>query len=144
MGHLWFEQGCQPLQYERFVNQRLSLGDPNPQAVQRATEVFHQEAAVLNAHRANQEYLVNNTLTLAVFSVASDLTYATDAQFPLDDYPPIRYWVRLFLHQNHSFVTYFKRCCLLASRCFFRYFINGVPPVPILASFLALAACWAM
>ena len=85
-------KGCQPLVYERFVKRALQLGDPDPQVIQQATEVFHQEATVLNAHLAKREYLVNNTLTLADFSVARDFTYAIAAQFPLDDYPHIRAW----------------------------------------------------
>lgn len=85
-------QGCQPLQYENFVKQLSQPGDPDPQVVQRATEIFHQEATVLNTYLAEREFLVNNTLTLADFSVASDLTYAVPGRFPLDDYPHIRTW----------------------------------------------------
>lgn len=87
-----WSKGCQPLQYERFVKHVLQLGDPDPQVVQQATKIFHQEAAILNAHLAGHEYLVNNMLTLGDFSVASDLTYAAAAQFPLKDYPHIRNW----------------------------------------------------
>ena len=87
-----WNRGCQTLQYERFVKQNLQLGSPDPQVVERATEIFHREAQVLNSHLAQSEYLVNNTLTLADFSVASDLTHAAVAQFPLEGYPNIRGW----------------------------------------------------
>lgn len=87
-----WSKGCQPLQFERFVKHVLQLGDPDLQVIQQATEIFHQEAAILNAHLAEHEYLVNNMLTLADFSVASDLTYAAAAQIPLKDYPHIRNW----------------------------------------------------
>jgi glutathione S-transferase len=87
-----WHQACQPLAFENCVKQLLQLGDPDLQVVQQATQRFHQEAAVLNQHLANQDFLVNNTLTLADFSVASDLTYAIPAQFPLADYPHIRSW----------------------------------------------------
>lgn len=87
----WF-RGCQPLQYERFVKQILQLGDPDPQVIEQATNVFHREAAILEAHLAKHPYLVNDELTLADFAVASDLTYATVAQFPLEAYPHIRVW----------------------------------------------------
>jgi glutathione S-transferase len=83
---------CQPLQFERMVKQILQLGDPDPQIVEHATQRFHQEAAVLNQHLAERTYLVNETLTLADFSVASDLTYAGPAQFPLERYPHIQAW----------------------------------------------------
>jgi len=83
---------CQPLQYENFVKPLLQLGEPDPQVVQQATERFHPEAIVLNDHLAQHEFLVNHTLTLADFSVASDLTYAVPGRFPLEDYAHIRTW----------------------------------------------------
>jgi glutathione S-transferase len=83
---------CQPLQYENFVKPLLQLGEPDPQVVQEATERFHQEAAVLNDHLAEREFLVGDGLTLADFSVASDLTYAGPGQFPLTDYAHLRAW----------------------------------------------------
>ena len=84
--------GCQPLQYENFVKPLLQLGDPDPQVVQRATEVFHKEAIVLNTHLAKREFLVNDALTLADFSVASALTYAVPGCFPLAAYPHLCAW----------------------------------------------------
>lgn len=83
---------CQPLQFENFIKPLLQLGEPDLQVVQQATERFHQEAAMLNAYLTKHEFLVNDTLTLADFSVASALTYAVPARFPLDNYPHIRAW----------------------------------------------------
>ena len=83
---------CQPLQFENFVKALLQLGEPDPQVVQQACDRFHKEASVLNNHLANREYLVNNTLTLADFYVASDLTYAIPARFPLENYHHIQAW----------------------------------------------------
>jgi glutathione S-transferase len=83
---------CQPLQFENFVKSLLQLGEPDLQVVQQATDRFHKEASVLNNHLANREYLVSNTLTLADFSVASDLTYAIPARFPLENYQHIQAW----------------------------------------------------
>lgn len=87
-----WQSACQPLQFERVVKQILQLGDPDPQIVEQATQRFHQEATVLNQHLAERTYLVNETLTLADFSVASDLTYAGPGQFPLELYPHIQAW----------------------------------------------------
>lgn len=87
-----WSRGCQPIQFERFVKKVLELGDPDPQVIEETTEIFHQEAAVLDAHLADKDYLVGNTLTLADFSVASDLTYAAVAQFPLEKYTHIQAW----------------------------------------------------
>ncbi len=83
---------CQPLQYENFVKPLLQLGKPDSQVVQRATERFHQEAAVLNDHLAERDFLVGSALTLADFSVASDLTYAGPGQFPLAGYAHLQAW----------------------------------------------------
>jgi glutathione S-transferase len=83
---------CQPLQFENFVKSLLQLGEPDLQVVQQTTDRFHKEASVLNNHLANREYLVSNTLTLADFSVASDLTYAIPARFPLENYQHIQAW----------------------------------------------------
>jgi len=87
-----WHSACQPLQFENVVKQILQLGDPDPQVVQRATDMFHKEAIVLDAHLSTRKFLVNDTLTLADFSVASDLTYAVPGRFPLEDYAHIRAW----------------------------------------------------
>jgi len=87
-----WHSACQPLQFENVVKQILQLGDPDPQVVQRATDMFHKEAIVLDAHLSDRKFLVNDTLTLADFSVASDLTYAVPGRFPLEDYAHIRAW----------------------------------------------------
>ncbi|MBE9102690.1 glutathione S-transferase family protein [Vacuolonema iberomarrocanum] len=87
----WY-QACQTLSYENYVKGLLQQGEPDPQMIKRANEQFHQEAIVLNQHLAERDYLVGDTLTLADFSVASDLTYAELGQFPLEPYPHIRAW----------------------------------------------------
>lgn len=84
--------GCQPVQFERFVKQVLQLGEPDEAVIERTLDTFHREAAVLNAHLSQQNYLVNNQLTLADFSVATHLTYAAVAQLPLEKYEPIQAW----------------------------------------------------
>lgn len=85
-------KGTQPLQFERFVKQVLNLGPPDEQVIAKALEVFHKEVALLEKRLAAHPYLVNDTLTLADFCVASDFTYAALCQFPLDDYPAIQAW----------------------------------------------------
>ncbi len=87
-----WHQACQPLQFENAVKQILQMGNPDPQVVKQATERFHQEAIALDNHLSEHKFLVNHSLTLADFSVASDLTYAVPARFPLENYPHIRAW----------------------------------------------------
>ncbi len=87
-----WSSGTQPIQFERFVKKVLDLGEPDAQVLESAIATFHREATVLDTYLADKDYLVNNTLTLADFSVASNLTYATIAQFPLEKYDHIRAW----------------------------------------------------
>lgn len=87
-----WSKGCQPLQFERFVKKVLQIGDPDPAVEQHAIKCFHKEATVLNDYLASHQYLVGDSLTLADFSVASDLTYSAIARFPLAQYPYIQSW----------------------------------------------------
>lgn len=87
-----WSRGAQSIQFERFVKKVLDMGDPDPQVLEQAIATFHREAAILDSHLADKDYLVGNVLTLADFAVASDLTYATIAQFPLEKYDHIRAW----------------------------------------------------
>ncbi len=87
----WHE-GCGGFLWENLVKQALGLGEVDAAAVKKAEEVFHRDAAVLDAHLGKHPYLVNDTLTLADFSVASYLHYATAAKLPWDRYKNIQAW----------------------------------------------------
>jgi glutathione S-transferase len=54
--------------------------------------MFHQDAAVLDKHLERHPYLVNDTLTLADFTVAAPLFHAERAKIPLEKYGNIRSW----------------------------------------------------
>ena len=58
----------------------------------KATEAFHSDARVLEAHLAKHPYLAGNGVTLADFSVVAPLFYAEKAELPLTPYPHIRDW----------------------------------------------------
>jgi glutathione S-transferase len=88
----WGKEACQPLFFERVVKAFFNLGPCDESAVARATEAFHREARVLEAHLAKFPYLVGRGLTLADFSVAAPLFYAEKAELPLAPYPHIRDW----------------------------------------------------
>ena len=47
---------------------------------------------MLDAHLAQQKYLVGNALTVADFAAVAPLFYAKEAQLPLDPYPNMRGW----------------------------------------------------
>ena len=90
VGH--WNQGCGGLLWEKFVKKILSGAKADAAAVRQAEEAFHRDAPVLDGHLSNHQYLVNDTLTLADFSVASYLHYAAIAEFPIDGYRNIRAW----------------------------------------------------
>ena len=84
--------GWQPLQFERFIKPVLLKGQTDEAAIQQSLPIFHAEAKILDAHLADRQWLVGNAVTLADFSVAAGLCYATQAQLPLEEYANIRSW----------------------------------------------------
>jgi glutathione S-transferase len=88
----WSAEACGPLLFERLVKQFLDLGPPDAAVVAKATESFHREARVLDAHLAKHAYLVGTGITLADFSVAAPLFYARESELPLAPYAHVRDW----------------------------------------------------
>ena len=88
----WGKEACEPLLFENLVKQLLNIGTPDAAAVAKATESFHKEAKVLDAHLAKQPYLAGKDITLADFSVAAPLFYADRARIPLGNYKHVQEW----------------------------------------------------
>jgi glutathione S-transferase len=88
----WGGESCQPLIFQNLVKKIMNMGVPDAAAVQKGTECFNREAGVLDAHLAEQPYLVGSGLTLADFSVAAPLFYAKEAAMPLESYRHLRDW----------------------------------------------------
>ncbi|HEY5065523.1 MAG TPA: glutathione S-transferase family protein [Xanthobacteraceae bacterium] len=88
----WGAQACQPLIFENLVKKFVNMGPPDAAAVAKATEAFHKEAKMLDAHLAKQKYLVGDTLTIADFAVAGPLFHAEGGQIPLGSYANVRGW----------------------------------------------------
>lgn len=78
--------------FENLVKAILQLGPPDPKALAQAGELFHQDAAVLDKHLAAHPYLVNDTLTVADFTVVAPLFLAEAGKIPLEKYGNIRRW----------------------------------------------------
>jgi len=87
-------RGSGILIWENLIKKFLSSGDPDPNKIKEGLELFDFGAAVLNGHLENRDYLVGKNPTLADFSVAVPLVYATPARLPLDPYPAIRQWYK--------------------------------------------------
>lgn len=88
----WGKEGCEPLIFERLVKKFLNLGAADAAVVAKGTEAFNREARVLDAHLAKQPYLVGSEPTLADFSVAAPLFYASEAELPLASYAQVQDW----------------------------------------------------
>jgi glutathione S-transferase len=84
--------GAVPFAQENVVKQALKIGPPDPAVIAKAMETFHKEAAVLDEHLAQREYLVEDRLTLADFAVAAPLFLAERAKMPVEPYGNIRRW----------------------------------------------------
>lgn len=80
------------LYFEYIIKPRYRMGDLDAQAVEQATENFRTFAAVLNKHLEHRRWLVDDTLTIADFAVASPLPDAETAHIPLDEFPAVARW----------------------------------------------------
>jgi glutathione S-transferase len=87
----WY-RGWQPLQFENLVKQLYGRGDPDPAIIQMATDAFHREAKILDAHLASRQWLVGEAVTLADYAVAAGLSYRDAAKIPVSGYAHILAW----------------------------------------------------
>ena len=87
-----WSRGVNGFIFENLVKQILKMGDPDPKALAQAGELFHQDAAVLDKHLERHPYLVNDTLTLADFTVVAPLFLAEQGKIPLEKYGNLRRW----------------------------------------------------
>ena len=88
----WGGESCQPLIFQNLVKKIMSMGVPEPAAVEKGTECFNREARMLDDHLAKQPYLVGSAITIADFSVAAPLFYAKEAELPVAPYAHLRDW----------------------------------------------------
>lgn len=59
----------------------------------RGTELFHANAAILDAHLAGKTWVSQDRLTLADYSLAAGFALAGPARIPLEPYANIRAWL---------------------------------------------------
>lgn len=87
-----FGAACDIVIWENVLKKRLEGGSPDPRRVEEGIRGFLHFADVLNQHLESREYLVEDRLTLADFSVAATLGYALSAQLPWDGFANVRTW----------------------------------------------------
>jgi glutathione S-transferase len=78
--------------FEYFVKPALGLGETNPAALESTAPQLERSAAVLDAHLAQQPFLVGNALTIADFCVGVLLPTAEETHLPLAGYENIQRW----------------------------------------------------
>ncbi len=78
--------------FENIIKPNFGLGEANAAAVQEATSFWRQFAGVLDAHLKGQDFVANNRLSIADFSLACMLPMAEPAQIPLGEYPEVQRW----------------------------------------------------
>jgi glutathione S-transferase len=83
---------CGTLYFENIIKKRFGIGKPDKGTVERAQDGFRRFAAVLDLHLREHQWLVGEALSVADFSVAIALPYATDAAIPLDEFENVRRW----------------------------------------------------
>src|SRR5262249_5351564 len=87
-----WRRGVDGFVFEKLVKSILRIGEPDSKALAAAGELFHQDASVLDQRLERHPYLVNDTLTLADFTVVAPLFLAERAKIPLEKYANIRRW----------------------------------------------------
>ncbi|MGZ3655090.1 MAG: glutathione S-transferase family protein [Bdellovibrionota bacterium] len=80
--------------WENLVKKMLNAGAPDANALKEATEDFHKYAAVLDKQLSTHNFVAGKALTLADFTIASNLMYAEAAQLPWEKYSHIKTWYK--------------------------------------------------
>lgn len=78
--------------FETLLKERFGLGAPDEKVMEEAAKFIGKFGEVLDAHLANNEFLVDNTLTIADFAVGSHLTYRVPAKLPINGFENITAW----------------------------------------------------
>lgn len=78
--------------FENFIKPNLLGAPPDQSAIDAVTRRLHDSARVLDAHLANNEYLVGSSLTIADFVVAVLLPMANEIGLPVERYSNIQRW----------------------------------------------------
>jgi glutathione S-transferase len=95
----WFSWNAQhfnraggALYFEHMVKPRFRIGEPDPAEVERALKDFRGYAEILNDQLRGRRWLLGDALTLADFSVAGVLPFATGSHMPLREFPEVSRW----------------------------------------------------
>jgi glutathione S-transferase len=93
----WCANHMQPaagiLMLENFVKQITGRGPADPVEVARGEALFAQLCPVLDAHLAGKEWVAQERVTLADYSLAASFAAAGPARMPIQPYAHLRAWL---------------------------------------------------
>ncbi len=89
-----FSPAISVLTWENVIKAMIGAGEPDPVEIKRGETDFAENAPVLNAHLAENEWISGNRLTLADFAIAAPLMSMEAAKLPIQDYTHILAWFK--------------------------------------------------
>jgi glutathione S-transferase len=78
--------------FERLVKKVVGASEPDEAKVAEGLEEFQQFASVLDGYLEGRDWLVGDGITLADYSVAANLTYASAVGIEIEPFANIRRW----------------------------------------------------
>jgi glutathione S-transferase len=80
------------LVFQNIIKPRFLGAEPDSRAVEEATGLFEQFAAILDEHLRGRRYILGDTLTIADFAAAATLPNAEQAKIPVEEFTEIVGW----------------------------------------------------
>ncbi|MGA9657952.1 MAG: glutathione S-transferase family protein [Asticcacaulis sp.] len=87
-----FVHGCDMVHYELGTKQRYNQGPVDSSEILKGLDLFHRNAAQLDAHLDGREFLLDSGLSYADFRMATFLPFNDVAKLPLGAYTNISRW----------------------------------------------------
>ena len=87
-----FMRACDMVSFERGTKQRYGMGPVDEAVVAQGLAAFRESAAILDAHLARRDWLLDSGLSYADFRMAVFLPFNDVARLPLGDYPAVQAW----------------------------------------------------
>lgn len=70
----------------------LKIGEPDPEAITKGSELFHRAAKVLDGQLKGQKFVIGDHPTVADFSLGAVMNVAAIAKIPVEPYADIMRW----------------------------------------------------
>ena len=87
LGH-WFTK----LYFEAVIKPNFNLGDPDKEGIAEATKYVHVQLGMLNNHMGGQEYLANDTVSIADLFAFAYIEQHVTAEISLAEYANVKAW----------------------------------------------------